>query len=84
MLTLNILRRTCIVEPFFSHPFDNFAGFSDFFILHCCRGLVAYEQLLEYKKIGLVDSWLYYRSNILWSSVIVGGKKYIPTPNKIA
>ena len=22
---------------------------SDFFILHCCWGLVAYEQLLEYK-----------------------------------
>jgi hypothetical protein len=47
----------------FLHPFDNFAWFSDFFILHCCWGLVAYEQLLEYKIWGLVDSWLYYRSN---------------------
>jgi hypothetical protein len=37
--------------------------FQIFFILHCCRGLVAYEQLLEYKNWGFLDSWLYYRSN---------------------
>jgi hypothetical protein len=57
MITLNILGRTYICQPFFFlHPFDNFAGFSIFFILHCSLGLVAYEQLLEYKSWDLVDS----------------------------
>ena len=37
--------------------------FQIFFILHCCWGIVAYEQLSDYKNWVLMDSWLYYRSN---------------------